>query len=545
MNRLTVSLQQSILTLHARGWSARRIARELDIHRETVGRTLRLSKPAKVATGSATVEAAVPAILAPVATAGAAEEKPPVATALVAAISDEPAPVASGSAAEEKAKPATPAPESRSLCEPHRALIVAALTQGLSAKRIYQDLLADHAFTGRYNTVKRFVRSLLTSAVLPFRRIETAPGEEMQVDFGQGAPVIDPTTGKRRRPHLFRATLSFSRKGYSEVVARQDTETFLRCLENAFRHFGGVTKTVIPDNLKAAVLEADWFDPELNPKLTSFAEHYGTVILPTKPRTPQHKGKVEAGVDYVQENALKGRSFESLTAQNQFLEQWERRIADTRIHGTVRQQVEALFTKQEKSALQPLPAGLFPCFHEAQRSVHRDGHVEYKKAYYSVPPEHVGRQVWVRGDTKLLHIYTLQMRQIAVHTLAEAGRFATDQTHIHPHKRNAIERGGAYLLERCQLIGPHSGAWAAAMYSNRGPTGMRTLQGLLHLARKHPVGQLEAASEKAVRHACLRLKDLRRLIEQGDQVVQLDFLQEHALIRDLSAYRVDGFSPSP
>jgi transposase len=500
MNRLDVSLQQSIHTLHARGWSARRIARELGLHRETVGRELKLSKPAKVATGSA---------------------------------------------AEEEAKPAKVATGSRSFCEPHREIITAALVQGLSAIRIHQDLVADHAFTGRYNTVKRFVHALSDAAPLPFRRIETAAGEEMQVDFGQGAPVIDPTTGKRRRPHLFRATLSFSRKGYSEVVWRQDTETFLRCLENAFRHFGGVAKTVIPDNLKAAVLQADWFDPELNPKLTSFAEHYGTVILPTKPRTPQHKGKVEAGVKYVQNNALKGRSFDSLTAQNQYLDQWEARIADTRIHGTVREQVAALFAKQEKPALQPLPAGLFPCFHEARRSVHRDGHVEYKKAYYSVPPEHVGRQVWVRGDTRLLHIYTLQMRQIAVHPLAEAGRFATDQAHIHPHKRNAIERGGDYLLERCKLIGPHSGAWAAAMYGNRGLIGMRTLQGLLQLARKHPVGQLEAATEKAVRHACWRLKDLRRLITQGDQVVQIDFLQEHELIRDLSAYRVDGFSPSP
>jgi transposase len=485
MNRLDVSLQQSIHTLHARGWSARRIARELGLHRETVGRELRISKPAKVATGS------------------------------------------------------------RSLCEPHRELITAGLVQGLSAIRIHQDLVADHAFPGRYNTVKRFVHALSAGAPLPFRRIETAAGEEMQVDFGLGAPVIDPTTGKRRRPHLFRATLSFSRKGYSEVVWRQDTETFLRCLENAFRHFGGVLKTVIPDNLKAAVLQADWFDPELNPKLTSFAEHYGTVILPTKPRTPQHKGKVEAGVKYVQNNALKGRTFESLAAQNQYLDQWERRVADTRIHGTVRQQVEALFTQQEKPALQPLPAGLFPCFHEARRCVHRDGYVEYKKAYYSVPPEHVGRQVWVRGDSKLLHIYTLLMRQIAVHTLIEPGRFATDQTHVHPHKRNAIERGGEYLLERCKLIGPHSGTWAAAMYGNRGPIGMRVLQGLLQLARKHPVGQLEAASEKAVRHACWRLRDLRRLMAQGDQVVQVDFLQEHELIRDLSAYRIDGFSPSP
>jgi transposase len=500
MNRLDVSLQQSIHTLHARGWSARRISRELGLHRETVGRELKLSKPAKVATGSA---------------------------------------------AEAEAKPAKVATGSRSLCEPHREIITAALVQGLSAIRIHQDLVTDHAFTGRYNTVKRFVHALSDAAPLPFRRIETAAGEEMQVDFGQGAPVIDPTTGKRRRPHLFRATLSFSRKGYSEVVWRQDTETFLRCLENAFRHFGGVLKTVVPDNLKAAVLQADWFDPELNPKLTSFAEHYGTVILPTKPRTPQHKGKVEAGVKYVQNNALKGRSFDSLAAQNQYLDQWEVRVADKRIHGTVRQQVEALFTKQEQPALQPLPAGLFPCFHEARRSVHRDGHVEYKKAYYSVPPEHVSRQVWVRGDTKLLHIYTLQMRQIAVHPLAEAGRFATDQAHVHPHKRNAIERGGDYLLERCKLIGPHSGAWAAAMYGNRGPIGMRVLQGLLQLARKHPVGQLEAASEKAVRHACWRLRDLRRLMEQGDQVVQIDFLQEHELIRDLSAYRVDGFSPSP
>lgn len=501
MNRLPVSLQQSIHTLHALGWSARRIARELDLHRDTVGRELKLaSKPANVATGS---EAA------------------------------------------EEPKPAKVATGSRSLCEPHRERIAAALAQGLSAKRIHQDLVGDHLFAGRYNTVKRFVHALSAAAPLPFRRMETAAGEEMQVDFGQGAPVIDPTSNQRRRPHLFRATLSFSRKGYSEVVWRQDTETFLRCLENAFRHFGGVTKTVIPDNLKAAVLQADWFDPEINPKLLSFAEHYGTVILPTKPRTPQHKGKVEAGVKYVQNNALKGRSFASLAEQNQHLAQWESRVADTRIHGTVRQQVAGLFAEQERPALQPLPAGIFPSFHEAKRSVHRDGYVEYKKAYYSVPPEHVGRQVWVRGDSKLLHIYTLQMRPIAVHTLTDAGRFATDQTHIHPHKRNAIERGGEYLLERCQLIGPHSGAWAAAMYGQRGPTGMRVLQGLLQLARKHPVDQLEAASEKAGRHACWRLKDLRRLMAQGDRVVQIDFLQEHELIRDLSAYRVDGFSPSP
>jgi transposase len=241
MNSLTVSLQQSILILADRGWSARRISRELDVHRETVGRYLRLSKPAKVATGSD----------------AEGQSKPTISTA--------------GSEAGEEPKPAKVATGSRSRCEPWREKIEQAIAQGLSAARIHQDLMAEPGFDGRYNTVKRFVRGLSRTLDLPFRRMECAPGEEMQVDFGQGAWVIE--DGKRRRPHLFRAVLSHSRKGYSEVVWRQDTETFIRCLENAFRFFGGVTKTVVPDNLKAAVIQADWYDPELNPKLASFAEH--------------------------------------------------------------------------------------------------------------------------------------------------------------------------------------------------------------------------------------------------------------------------------
>jgi len=150
--------------------------------------------------------------------------------------------------------------------------------------------------------------------------------------------VVEPD-GRKRRPHLFRAVLSHSRKGYTEVVWRQDTESFLRCIENAFRAIGGVTRTVVVDNLKAAVLQADWYDPELNPKLAEFARFYGTVILPCKPGMPRHKGKCEAGVDYAQENAVKGRRFESLGAQNIYLAEWERNVADTRIHGTIHQQV--------------------------------------------------------------------------------------------------------------------------------------------------------------------------------------------------------------
>src|SRR5207244_6954122 len=141
------------------------------------------------------------------------------------------------------------------------------------------------------------------------------------------------------------------------------TDAFLGCIENAFRYFGGVTRTVVIDNLKAAVTKADWFDPELNPKVIAFCQHYGTVILPTRPYTPRHKGKVERGVDYVQENALKGRTFSSLEDQNAFLRDWEQAVADTRVHGTTRQQVGKRFAEVERPALLPLPPQRFPFFH--------------------------------------------------------------------------------------------------------------------------------------------------------------------------------------
>lgn len=336
MNQLTVSLQHSIATLAAKGWSSRKIARELDLDRETVRRYRPApdSKPAIPPTGS---------------TAGS---------------DPKPASVPAGSKAGRASQ-----------CAPLSAIIEPALLAGLSAQRIYQDLVAGHGFTGGYDSVKRFVRRLSQRSEPPFRRMECAPGQELQVDFGLGAWVTE--DGKRRRPHLFRAVLSHSRRGYSEVVWRQTSESFLRCLENAFRYFGGVTATVVIDNLKAGVLQADWYDPELNPKLEEFARHYGTVILPTKPAMPRHKGKVESAVKYAQNNAVKGRSFASLTAQNTHLTDWEKNVADTRIHGTTRRQVGKVFEEVERLVLHPLPASLFPVFEEAQRTVHRKRHAEH------------------------------------------------------------------------------------------------------------------------------------------------------------------------
>lgn len=517
MNLLEVHLQQTIIVLAQRGWSQRRIARELGIDRETVKRYAP-PKPANNPTAGA--EAAKPAT----------DQNPTTGSEQLDCAAEMPKPATNPTAGFSPGPP--------SLCEPHRALIEAALERGLTAQRIHQDLCLDHGFTGSYESVKRFVRRTAAVTPLPFRRLECAPGEEMQVDFGQGGWIE--ADGKRRRPHLFRAVLSHSRKGYSEVVWRQDTETFIRCCENAFRHFGGVTRVTIVDNLKAAVLNADWFDPNLNPKMADFAKHYGTTVLPTQPARPEHKGKIEAGIKYAQ-NALKGRPFSSLAEQNQFLAGWECRVADTRIHGTVRQQVSVLFAA-ERPALSALPESLFPSFTEAPRKVHRDGHVEFEKAYYSVPPEYLGREVWVRGESRVIRILNHRREVIAAHARVEPGRFATTDAHIHAHKRSGVERGAEYWLDRCRLIGPNTAAWAEGFFAQRGVYGLRALQGLVSLAKQHPTAALEEAAAKAKRRGVWRLRDLRRLLTTNDNVLQVDFLDAHPLIRPLEAYSLDALS---
>jgi transposase len=427
----------------------------------------------------------------------------------------------------------------QSSCKPFGDIIELKLEQGLSGKRIHQDLVADHGFAHGYDSVKRYIRRLGRARSLPMRRLESSPGQEAQVDLGTGGMIVG-VDGRRRKTHVFRIVLSHSRKGYSEVVFRQNTDSLLQCLENAFWHFGGVPKTTVIDNPRAFVKHPDWYDPELNPRLASFAEHYGTVILPTKPYTPRHKGKIERGIAYVKDNALKGRRFASLAEENRHLLQWETAVADTRIHGTTRKQVGKIFETVERPALGPLPAGRFPLFQEAQRSVHRDGHVEVAKAYYSVPPEYVGRCLWVRWDGRLVRIFNKRMEQVAVHAQQEPGRFSTKDEHIHARKFSKVERGATWLLQRTGLIGPQAERWGKAMLEERGIAGLRVLVGLQSLAGTYSHQQIDNACEVALSHGVYRLRPIRNLLKHsagdGAKQEQFEFMAAHEIIRDMDSY---------
>ena len=513
VNQLKMADRNSILALHRGGWSFRRISQHLGIHRDTVSRCVRRSRGAGTAADTTPAAADLPGPSKPAAegirdyTPGESKQATQVFTGNRAA---------------------------KSRCEPHREVILEKLNQGLSAQRIHQDLASEHQFAGSYQSVRRFVYKLSQGRPLPFRRMECEPGQECQVDFGKGALIEQ--EGRRKRPHLFRMILGYSRKGYSEVVWRQTTENFLRCLENAFHYFGGVPKVTVIDNLRAGVTRADWYDPELNPKLQSFAEHYGTTILPTKPRMPRHKGKIERGVGYAQNNALKGRSFTNLQEENLFLQEWEANVADLRIHGTTRKQVRKRFDEEERPALLPLPPDRFPCFHEGRRSVHRDAHVEVDKAYYSVPPEYMGRKVWVRFDTRTVRIFNDRMAQVALHLKHEPGRFSTDHAHITSEKISAVEQGAEALLKRTRWIGPHTARWAEEMLKKRGIQGIRVLVGLLSLAGKYSGSGIERACRQALDQRAFRLRVVRGLVKHGDHQQRFEFADEHPIIRPMSQY---------
>ena len=497
-NELKVSMKDVIKSLSEKGCSNREIARLLDIHRNSVNKYVRLenSKYATVSPGNSGVEA-----------------------------SSKCAKVPAGNCAAGKC--------GRSRCEPFRAAVEDMLKLGLSAQRIYQYLVCGHGYSGGYDSVKRFVRGIESRFPLSFRRMECLPGEEMQVDFGSGAPLLD--AGVRRRTHLFRSVMSCSRKGYSESVMRQTAEDFIRVLENSFRHFGGVPCRVVIDNLKAGVSNADWFDPELNPKLADFCRHYGTFIVPTRPGIPRHKGKIERGVGYVKSNALKGRVFASLAEQNKYLSEWERDVADKRIHGTTREQVCSAF-EREKPFLKELPPDLFPCFEEGRRTVHRDGYVEVRGAYYSVPPEYTGSEVWVRWDSRMVKVFNKKNLQITIHVRKSPGKFSTKGEHIHEKKKSRIEEGQEWLLKRIAVIGTCSEAWAKAMLANRGEIGLRVLLGLHSMARKNTASEIESGCRRALDAGEFRLRDVRKFMVQDCEQGSFEFLDEHPLIRKMDFY---------
>src|SRR5438132_10190826 len=338
-NVLSEAKRHEVLVLGRLGWPLRRIEEATGVRRETA---------------SADLKAAGIAVRSP-----GGWGRRPVPKPANGVSTDPPAKPANEVSTDSAPAPWPPRPgrsPQASACEPHREVIVEALGRGRNAMAIWQDLVDGHGFTARYASVRRFVVTLRGAAPAEARVvITTAPGEEGQVDYGGDGPMVrDATTGKYRRVRLFVLTLGCSRKCVRLLTWRSSAQIWAELHERAFRRLGGTVKVIVLDNLGEGVLTPDLYDPALNPLYRDVLAHYGIVALPCRVGDPDRKGKVEAGVGHAQKTPLKGLRFETLEAAQAYLDQWETNWADTRIHGTTKRQVAAMFA-EEKPALLPLP----------------------------------------------------------------------------------------------------------------------------------------------------------------------------------------------
>ena len=521
-NVLSETKKQQVLALGRLGWTLRRIQRETGVRRETAGDYLREAGISVRVPGHWGHPEPKPAIEVSTDPQGQAP-KPAIAvsTDLVRAGEGE------------GTEPTPSRSPSASACEPHREVIEAALARGRNAMAIWQDLVDDHGFSAGYSSVRRFVLKLAGEARPEARVIiVTAPGEEAQVDYGEGPMVRDPESGKYRRTRLFVFTLGFSRKTVRLLSFRSSSQIWAELHETAFRRLGGVPRVVVLDNLREGVLHPDLYDPTLNPLYRDVLAHYGVVALPCRVRDPDRKGKVESGVGHAQKTPLKGLRFESLDEAQAYLDRWEERWADTRIHGTTKRQVNAMFA-EEKPALRPLPLEPFRYYEFGNRTVNLSGCVEVDGAYYAPPPGYIGHSLQVQWDGRVVRIIDpkthLLLRE---HLRQDRGRHRIRPEDQPPHTPTTT----AALLARADLVGEPIGLVCRAIYRQDGELGLRKVQGVLSLAKRFGAPAVSEACTLALEMGIPTYRFVQRYLERHPPP-QLTLKQVDPLIRQLTLYR--------
>ena len=394
----------------------------------------------------------------------------------------------------------TPIEKEPSELEPYRNFITNLVAQNVERQAILLRLRENYKYTGSYSSVERFVNKLKRENQEPesFIRVHTEPGEEMQVDFGDAGQIYDIETGMMRRAYVFVATLSYSRHQYAKIVFDQKMPTWLRLHQHAFEFFGGVSRTIVPNNLKAAVKKVLSEDIILSDAYRKMARHYGCRISPTRPATPNQKGKVENGVHYVKRNFLAGQIFENSQTANEHLREWILKTAGLREHGTTREKPLELFTKYEKQALLPLPAEKFDLTDIRTAKVHPDCHIQIDKNYYSVPYQYVGKKVTVFLNDRMIEIY-YEGNLVCTHLLAHGkGQWMTDRAHYPEYKTGYLEMTPMYCREKAQKIGPNTEKMADILLSDQETNRLRTVQSILQLAKTVGNERLEAACRRAL-----------------------------------------------
>ncbi len=411
------------------------------------------------------------------------------------------------------------APQQSSSVAGYREQVKTWRAAGVRMKAIYARL-QEQGFAGSYSAVRRFVRHLEPDPVDVTVRVERAPGEEAQVDFGYAGYLKD-ETGQRRKAWAFVMTLAWSRHQYVEFVFDQRVDTWLEVHRHAFEFLGGVPQRVVTDNLKAAIVRASWegTNPQVQWAYRECAEHYGFLIAPCRPRTPEHKGKVERGVAYVKHNFLAGRGELALAEANRAVRTWCLTTAGQRLHGTTRQQPLVCFEQTERAALRPLPEQPYEPATWKRVKLQRDCYVVFENAYYSAPFRYVGQHVLVRGSSRTVKILSLDYQLIATHTRAQQpGERVTLLDHLPPYKVEGLLWNADLARARAAEIGQATRQTVEHLLADRVVDPLPKVRRLLALAKTYAPERLEAACARALAHEDPSYLTVKRILKAGLEV---------------------------
>lgn len=402
-------------------------------------------------------------------------------------------------------------PQNASSAEPYRAQVEQWLKEHVRVSAIHERL-KERGYHGSYASVLRLARQIDPKTPEAVTRVECQPGEEAQVDFGYVGMMLD-AEGHQRKTWSFVMVLSWSRHLYVEFVTDQSIGTWLACHRHALEYFGGVPGRIVIDNLKAGVTRAVWDDPQLQMSYRECAEHYGFLVHPCRPRTPEHKGKVERGVDYVEGNFLGGRGEMSLSQANREVRAWCMGAAGMRIHGTTKERPLERFSQVEQARLKPLPAEAYDLAIWSRNKLHRDCHLVFEGSYYSAPIRFLGQSLWICAGTRQVRIYDSDYKLVATHErAAKPGERHTHRDHLPPEKLPGLERNRPALLEQAAQIGPATQKLVESLLADTVLDQLHPVGRLLRLQEKFTPQRLEAACQRAIDYDDLSYKTVKHIL---------------------------------
>jgi len=407
--------------------------------------------------------------------------------------------------------------------DPYKNQIQELLEHNLTGVRIFEEIQKSGSSV-TYSTLKRYIAKIKKREDVCIR-FYTKAGEEAQVDFGYIGFTPD-YEGKRRKTWIFNIRLSYSRLDYYEKVYDQKVETFIKCHINAFKFFGGIPEYVKIDNLKAAILEASFYEPIYQSLYKQFADYYKFKIIPCRVREPQEKGKVESGIKYVKNNFFAGRKFIDGNDLDKQLTKWLENTCNKRVHGTTRKIPIEVFCNEEKDKLIKLPEEDFSFPKVGQRTVYRDSHVYVDYNYYSVPSKYIGEKVDIEVNEKLVKI-SYQGSQIAVHkTIKKRGEFSTVDSHYPKFKNYLSSEYKEMYREKMSLIGEDTGQLFLLIIKKHPNEWNKITQGILSLVKIYSEEIVNLACKRALAFQICRYRIIKNICENGSYNLPLDYIGE-------------------